>query len=278
MSTKQGLLFGTAGIPLSTWEPSVEAGIMRVRELGLDCMEVEFVRGVNMTPDTASATAKVANREEIKISAHAPYFINLNAREPEKAIASRERIIQTARITALLGGNSVVFHAAYYLDNDPSQVYDTVRDSIELIIDQLRTELNSVCLRPEVMGRPSIFGTMEEILRLSAEISGVAPTIDFSHWHARTGKANSYPEFVAILKQIEEELGEEYLRDMHIHISGISYGPKGEKKHTPLVESDLRYKDLLRALKTFNVTGCVICESPNLEEDALLLQKTFEAL
>ena len=278
MTTKNGLLFGTAGIPLSTWEPSVESGIERVRELGLDCMEVEFVRGVNMTADLASAAAKVANKEGVKLSAHAPYFINLNAREPEKVIASRERILQTARVTSLFGGNNVVFHAAYYLEDEPTKVYDVVKDNLELIIDELRTDLNSVYLRPEVMGKATSFGTIEELLKLSSEISGVAPTIDFSHWHARTGKANSHTEFMDILKQIEEALGREALDDMHIHISGIEYGRKGEKKHIPLSESDFQYRALLKALKKYNVSGCIICESPNREEDALLLQKTYEAL
>ncbi len=278
MASKNGLLFGTAGIPLSTWHPTIETGIERVRELGLDCMEVEFVRGVYMSPDSASAVAKVAQKEEVKLSAHAPYFINLNAREPEKVIASRERILQTARITSLFGGHSVVFHAAYYLEDVPSKVYDVVKENVELIIDELRTDLNSIQLRPEVMGKASSFGTIEELLNLSAEVSGVAPTIDFSHWHARTGKANSHPEFMAVLKQMEETLGREGLDNMHIHLSGIEYGPKGEKKHLPLSESDFQYTALLKALKKYNVSGCVICESPNREEDALLLQETYEAL
>lgn len=278
MTSRDGLLFGTAGIPHLSREPSVEAGVKCVRELGLDCMEVEFVRGVNMTPENASFLAKVAINEGVKLSAHAPYFINLNAKEPEKVIASRERIIQTAHVASLFGGNSVVFHAAFYLNQEPSKVYNVVKENIELIVDELRIGLNSIYLRPEVMGRASTFGTIEEIIKLSSEITGVAPTIDFSHWHARTGKANSYNEFIATLKQIEEGLGRAALEDMHIHVSGIEYGPRGEKKHIPLQESDLRYIDLLKALKKCGVQGRVICESPNREVDALLLQKTYERL
>ena len=40
------LLFGPAGIPWSSRAPTAQAGIERVRELGLDCMEVQFVQGV----------------------------------------------------------------------------------------------------------------------------------------------------------------------------------------------------------------------------------------
>ena len=60
-----------------------------------------------------------------------------------------------------------------------------------------------------------------------------------------------------------------------MHISGIEYGSNGEKNHLILKESDFNYPDLLVALKEFNVRGLVICESPNLEEDALLLSKTY---
>ena len=65
---------------------------------------------------------------------------------------------------------------------------------------------------------------------------------------------------------------------MHIHCSGIKYGPKGELKHLDLEESDFNYKELLKALKEFNVKGLFVCESPNLEDDALLMKKYYDRL
>jgi deoxyribonuclease-4 len=109
-------------------------------------------------------------------------------------------------------------------------------------------------------------------------MKGVAPCLDFSHWHARTGKFNSYPEFEAVLLQLRQRLGDEALANMHIHVSGIRYSQKGEMNHLNLEESDLQYKELLRALKDYGVKGMLICESPNLEEDALLLQATYSSL
>jgi len=272
------LLFGTAGIPHSSREQTTQAGIERIHELGLGCMEVEFVKGVNMTPPSARDVGNVAARRGIKLSAHAPYFINLNAQELEKMAASQERIIQTARITSLFGGESAVFHPAFYLKDEPSKVYATVKKNLEQIVAKLRAEGNRVWIRPEVMGKGSQFGTLEEVLQLSADVEGVAPALDFAHWHARTGKANSYNEFTAILKKIESKLGRKALDNMHIHLSGVSYGPKGESKHLDLAESDFKYEELLRALKDYKVGGNVICESPNLEKDALLLQQTYKKL
>ena len=65
---------------------------------------------------------------------------------------------------------------------------------------------------------------------------------------------------------------------MHIHCSGIKYGAKGELKHLVLEESDLQYVELLRALKDYDVKGLLICESPNLEEDAVLMQETYNTM
>ena len=272
------LLFGTAGAPLSSRFMSTEGGIERIRELGLDCMEVEFVRGVNMSPQVAALVAEVAAKRGVKLTAHAPYFINLNARDPEKLQASKERILQTARIASIFGAESITFHPAYYLGDLPSKVYERVKRSLQEIRERLTAEGNHIWIKPEIMGKPSGFGTLEELLDLSTEVERVAPCIDFAHCHARTGQFNSYPEFAGILKRIKEKLGREALENMHIHVSGIEYRGKGEIRHLVLRGSDFRYGDLLKALKEYDVKGLLICESPNREEDALLLQESYNKI
>jgi deoxyribonuclease-4 len=273
------LLFGTAGVPVSAKLRSTEAGIERIAELGLGCMEVEFVQGVKMSPQVAASVGELAARKKVMLTAHGPYFINLNAVEPEKVHMSKERILQTARIAALFGARSITFHAAFYLKNTPAETYAAVKRHLEEVVNILRNEDNKVTISPEVTGKPSQFGTLEEILQLGSEIEGVAPCLDFSHWHARTGKANSYQEFLAILDQVERKLGRRGLDNMHIHLSGIAYGKKGEIKHLMLPDSDFQYVELLKALKERKAKGVVISESmPYLENDALLLQQTYRAL
>lgn len=272
------LLFGPAGVPRSAKARSTESGIDRVAEMQLGCMELEFVQGVKMSEKSALIVGELAKQKKVALSAHAPYFINLNAREPEKVTASQDRILQTAHIASLCGATSIVFHAAFYLGDSPAKVYDVVKKQLEQVTRKLQAEGNRVWIRPETTGKTSQFGTLEEVIRLSAEAAGVAPCMDFAHWYARTRKFNSYDEFVATLKQIETGLGRQALDDMHIHISGIAYGKQGEIKHLNLKESDFNYIDLVKALIDYNVKGLVISESPNLEEDALLLQKTYNDL
>lgn len=272
------LYFGTAGVPRSSSGKNSVAGIERVRELGLDCMELEFVQGVRMREKGAKNVSKASEKEGVALSVHAPYYINLNSPEEEKLKASMERIYQSARIGSLCGASSVVLHAAFYQKSSKESVYSKVAKALEKLTGQLRDEKIPSVLRPETMGKRSQFGTLEEVLALSAEIEGVMPCLDFSHLHAREGKENSYPEFKAILGRVEEELGKEGLSDMHMHISGIDYGKNGEKKHLVLGESDFNYTELLKALKEFRVKGLAICESPNLEEDALLMKRSYESI
>jgi len=164
------LLFGTGGVPHSARNRATVSGIERVAELGLGCMEIEFVQGVKMGEPTARQVAEVATREGIKLSAHAPYYINLNAREPDKVKASQDRLLQTARIAAICGAQSIAFHTAFYLGDPPEKTYNTVKKYLKEVIDQLGQEDNRVRLRPEVMGKHSAFGTVEEILNLCTEL------------------------------------------------------------------------------------------------------------
>lgn len=268
-------MFGTAGTPISSSSRDSVSGIERIKELGLDCMEIEFVRGVRMGEDAARAVDSVAAKLGVALSVHAPYYINLNSSEEEKFRASVERILQSARMGAICGAKSIAFHAAYYQKDQPSSVYSRVKKSLQDMHDELRDEGIDVTLRPETTGKATQFGSLEELLGLSVEVEGVLPCVDFSHIHARTGENNSKEEFNSILTAIEDRLGRDALDDMHIHISGIEYSTKGEMRHLNLEESDMRYKELLEAWREFDIKGLVVCESPNLEGDAVILRDVY---
>ena len=272
-----GLLFGTGGIPFSTTKPkNLLNGIKRIAELGLGCTEMEFVYGVRMTEAEASQVAVTAQKYRVKLTAHAPYYINLNAHENDKLVASQERLIQTAHIASLCGASDIAFHAAFYLLDPPEEVFPRLKKILTGLLAEIKRRHLFITLRPELMGKPSQFGSLEELLNLCSEVEGLAPCIDFAHLHARSGKINSYYEFLSVLNQIEKKLGRSALDNMHIHLSGISYNAKaGELSHLNIRESDLKYTELLMALKEHNVSGMVICESPSLEEDALHLQETY---
>ncbi|MDO8491598.1 MAG: TIM barrel protein, partial [Dehalococcoidia bacterium] len=184
----------------------------------------------------------------------------------------------TAPAASAFTCRNLTFHAAFYMDAPPEKVYQTVKGHLMDVLAQIKEEGIVVSVRPEVMGRDTQFGSVEELLRLSKELKGVSLCIDFAHLHARAGVFNTHPEFVALLKKVETVLGRSALEDIAIHVSGIEYTKRGEKKHLNLKQSDFNYPDFVRSLKDCDVRGMVICESPNLEEDALLLQREYLAL
>lgn len=273
------LLFGTAGVPISSKDRSSEGGVRRIRELNLGALELEFVQGVRMGEEKARKVGAAAKEDNIALSCHAPYYINLNSREPEKITASRERILHASRISQILGVQSVIFHPAFNHDDPSEVVLERVVRELILVRETLDAEGNDVILRPETTGKGTQFGDLAETIQIAKEVPGVLPCIDFSHLHARTnGRYNSYDEFCEILDETAEGLGDRWVKNVHFHISGIEYGLKGEKRHLVLKESDLRYEELMKACHSFGVEGLAICESPNLEDDALLLQQTYRAL
>ena len=271
------LLFGTAGIPLASKGSTTAEGIAGVRKLNLDAMELEFVRSINISREKAPEVKNAKEQNNIVLTCHAPYFINLNSLEKPKLKASIDRILNSARILNLCGGWSVCFHPGFYQSSTKEQAFERVRKAIKEMSETMKKEKNNVWIRPETTGKETQFGNLDEILQLSQEFDNVMPCIDFAHFHARTnGKYNTYKEFCEILEKIEKSLGKKGLENMHIHVTGIAYSEKGEKHHLNLKDSDLKYEELAKALKDFKVKGVVISESPNIEGDAILMKKAYE--
>lgn len=273
------LLFGTAGVPNSTAKKNnpVE-GVKRIHELQLDCMQLEFAHGVRMKEEVSSALRKVSYELGVPLTSHGPYYINLNAREQDKIDSSVERIIQTAKISDLCGAESMTFHAAFYMKDSPYDVFDLVEKSLNVIEERLSRLDIEIELRPELTGKTSQFGSLEELISLSKSVASCKPCMDFSHLYARTGSVNDYKGFCETLETLKTELGPNALKEMHIHISGISSNSKGDLKHLNLEKSKFNWKDLMKALKDMDCRGYVVCNSPNLEVDAAMLKQYYVAL
>ncbi len=269
------LKFLTAGMPLRTDKKIGYANAFEVlKDMNLDGMEVEFVQGVRMS-DKSRQLVKSASKDLV-FTAHGPYYINLNAREQEKIDASIKRIVDTAMVANEFGGYSITYHAAFYLGNDKDVVFKRVVERTAQIIEILEKDNIKIWIRPETTGKGTQWGDVDEIIALSKEFPQVLPCVDFAHVHARSGGGfNTYEDFCNILEKIAKNLGDTAINNFHAHLAGIAYSEKGEKHHLPLQESDMNYKDLLKAMKKFNVKGVVVCESPNIEDDCKLIKDYY---
>jgi len=296
--TQKSLRFGTGGVPLSTKPVTDKTGkkldlrqsaIFRLVELGLNHMEVEFVHGVNISEENAYSLRDLAEKHDISLTVHGPYYINLASAEKPKYYASIHRVKKSLLAAHWIGATSLTFHPAFYQERSSEETTDLVKNALlDVLTDEkLQEKIGSdyPLLSLETTGKPTQWGSLEEITTLARELNDtlgkfcVSVCIDFAHLHARSNGANNTPvEFDTALNLVSATLGKEALQHLHIHLSGIQYSEKGEQKHLALSEADLRYKDILSSLKKYHVTGWLVCESPNLEEDAMMLKKKWLSL
>lgn len=303
------LRFGTAGVPNTSKKQDTLSGIERIKELGLEHLELEFVHGVRMSEELAIKVRETAEREGVSLTVHGPYYVNLATEDKRIWYASINRIIQSAKIGEIAGAKSVTFHSAFFQGRSEEKTRGSVKQALSKVFE--KTNDLKIRISPELTGKPTQFGDIESLVALVEEMNvpNLAFCIDFSHLIARSnGKFNTFEEFDRLLKFVSDRLGKKFLEELQIHISGILFSEKGERNHVTLLPSLEEYekagvriegiektdealsklnkmggsvfnwKDCLRALKGNNVRGYVVCESPNLEQDALLLKKFYESL
>lgn len=270
--------FGTVGSPNGTpKKPGGSVGAIEFsKSIGLNTLELGWVQSVRVTEVTCAAIKQKGKEQDVSLSVHAPYFINLNALDDEWP-KSRKRLMDAAHYGNLAGATDIIFHPGSYFGNDPGEVLKLAIPRLQGCVDELRKDGNAVTLRPETMGKSAMLGSFEDTLEMGKAIEGVEPCMDFAHLHARPGDGtmNTYDEWAALLKTYQKALGKKALKHLHIHLSGIEYGPKGEKNHLPVAESDLKLNALFKALSEFGCAGRILCESPIMEEDALNMKKAW---
>ncbi|MEZ0394308.1 MAG: TIM barrel protein [Desulfurococcaceae archaeon] len=270
--------FGPAGKPIGLKSADLMKAPAFLRELGLDAMEYEAVRGVNISEGRARAFGEEARANGILLSLHAPYYINLASSKESTVEASIERLKQSVSASHWMGAYVVVFHPGYYKDA-PSR-----RDALERVVANLapvvehRDSLGArgVWLGPETTGKDSQVGDLDEVIEISARVPGTRPVIDWAHLYARhEGRMIvSEDDVLGVVEKIERALGSEALRPLHMHFSKIEYGKGGEREHRTLSEASYGpdFEIVCRALCGAGIEGVFISESPVLEQDALVMK------
>jgi deoxyribonuclease-4 len=239
-------------------------GIHKVARMKLDCMEVEFTYGVRMSVENAREVGALAKAKGITLSVHAPYYINLASDEKEKIQASKQRILDSCQRAHVLGAQNVVFHAGFYQKKTAEQTYALIKKAILEIQKKVSKSKWKVQLCPEVTGKPSQFGSVEELLKLmKATACGIC--VDFAHLYARYQGDIDYAK---VLKKLP--------KNFHAHFSGIEYGPKGERKH--LKTTKKFFEPLAEALLKTKRDVTLICESPRPYKDAAMMKRAVSAL
>jgi deoxyribonuclease-4 len=188
--------------------------------------------------------------------------------------------MDAARFGNIAGASDIVFHPGSYGGLEAAEALSVAIPRLRKCVEELRSKGNPVMLRPETMGKSAMLGSLDDVIEMGREIEGVEPCIDFAHLHARAGDGslNTRQEWKSLLMRLKKGLGPASLRRMHIHLSGIEYTAKGERKHLPMAESDFHLEELLAALHEMKCRGRILCESPIMEEDALFFQQVWDRI
>ncbi len=233
--------------------PNIISSLKSLKELGLDCQEIEFVHGVTMGQKKAQEAGRLAKELGLKLSVHAPYYINLLSPEEEKVSASKKRILDSCRRGHDMGASAIVFHPGFYQKRTKKESYSIVKEQIADLLKSIKSEGLDVELCPETTGKGSQFGDVDELLSIMSETKcGIC--VDFAHIFARQ---NGEIDYVGLFEKFKKHK----LRHIHCHFSGIEYSEKGERNHLQM--TDEFAMPLLEAASDSGIDLTIINESPN---------------
>ena len=278
--------FGPSGAPTRFYDEghkTTEEMPLWVKQNGLDCFEYSFGRGVNLGEAKAKSIAEAFKKENIEISVHAPYFINLATPEKDKAENSFNYILSSAVVGRTMGANRVVFHpAAQGKESRETAVNRTIARLIELksIIEE--RGFTDMKFGPETMGKIAQIGTIEEITHFCTLADFYYPTVDFGHVNAREqGSLKTKEDYIVRLKYMMNLLGYEKVNDMHVHFSKVEYTAKGEKRHLTFEDTIFGpdYKPFIEAIVELNLHPYIVSESAGTQaDDAKTMKDYYEFL
>lgn len=257
-----------------------EEAALFVKNLGLDCFEYSFGKGVMLSESKAISIGEAFNAQNIELSAHAPYFINFANPDDEAAQKSYGYILKSAQFLKLMGGERVVFHPA-------AQGKATRGDAVKLTAERLKVLRDYIYLNgyehmkfcPETMGKLAQIGTLEEVVSFCKIDKCFVPALDFGHINAREqGSLKTVSDYKTRLEYMISELGYDRVKNFHVHFSKIMYGGKGEIKHLTFDDTEYGpdFAPLAVALKELKLEPYVVSESAGTQsEDALEMKRIY---
>lgn len=273
--------FGPAGMPLGfklLKQPVTEMP-KYLRSEGLDSFEYQMVRWgpkPQIRQEMAENLGKNAAEHDIWMTTHGSYFVNLTSVNEQTLEASKKRLLACVQGASWMGAHIVVFHPGAYSGRPREQVFETCAKAMEEVVERMRSlNLTRVHLAPETMGKPSQFGSIEEVLALCERVDLTEPNVDWAHLHSRErGRFQKINDFLKVMDQIEKRLGTEALQNLHCHYSHIEFTDKGERRHHNVDQKNFGpdFKWLAQLIAESDMKPVIACETPNLDVDAVKLR------
>lgn len=274
------LWFGPAGKPI-TFKGKMEKVPEYLASIGLDALEYEAVRGVRISEEKARLLGEEANKYGVVMSLHAPYYINLASPDPSVVERSITRIIESMKAAEWMNAYAVVIHTGYYKGHKSRE--DALKHAIQAYkkaLEQLPSWVKKPDISPEVMGKTTAIGDIDEVVAICNELGKCRPTIDWAHLYARYqgNRVKTKDDVIKVVEYFEKNLGKKAIDPLHTHFSKIEYGKGGEREHRTLSEHEYgpEWSIVCEAYKEIGINAVIISESPILEKDALLMKETCQ--
>ena len=246
---------------------------------GLNAFEYQCGRGVMVKEPKARLFRKKAEECGVKLSIHAPYFISLASAEEEKRLNSIQYIFQSAQAADWMGADRIVVHPGGLGKRSREEATALAKVTLaaaQQYLDENGLEHIHIC--PEVMGKINQLGDLSEVLDFCTLDERMLPCVDFGHLNSRLQGSMSY---AAALDEIENKLGVDRLKHMHIHFSKIEYTSGGEKRHLTFADEVYgpAFEPLIEEIVRRGMTPTVICESSGTQtDDAMTMMAYYKEL
>jgi deoxyribonuclease-4 len=250
----------------------------------LNCFEYSFGRGVQIKSATANDIGKEFAQNDVEISVHAPYFINLATQEDAKAENNHRYIMDSLAALREFGGKRCVFHPGSPLKTDRSEAMKTLLKRFETVL-KLKEDngFSDLLLCPETMGKKAQLGDLEEVISMcNIGDETIVPCIDFGHLNSRDcGIYFSSDDYKRTIDRLLEGVGERKTDRMHVHFSKIQYTANGELRHLTFEDEIYgpRFEPLMEVFAEYKLNPYIICESAGTQtRDALAMKRYYESL
>lgn len=249
-----------------------------VSKFGLDAYEYEAGNGISAGESTLRKIGEEAEKYNILMSLHTPYFISLSGVEQEKRLKSIDYIKKSLWAAELIHADTIVIHSGSAAKIDRREAMRLSCDTLEKVIEAVGD--TSIKLGIETMGKLNQLGTLDEVIEQCKVDPHYAPVVDFGHMNARNrGEMfKSADDYRRVFGRIAQGCGDEVARNLHCHFSKIEYTAAGEKKHLTFADTVYgpQFEPLMEAIAKDGLAPRIICESDGtMPEDALEMKRYY---
>ncbi|MFA7216335.1 MAG: TIM barrel protein, partial [Bacillota bacterium] len=173
--------FGPSGNSLSFYDQGHKSSVEApgwLAEMGLNAYEYSCTKGVKIKENTAAKIGEEADKYDIALSIHAPYYINLASTDPKKRVNSVNYILQSLGAARWMGAKRVVFHPGSCSRMNRKSALELALETLRRVINEVDDRgLGDIALCPETLGKKNQLGSLGEVLEMCRVDERLMPTI-----------------------------------------------------------------------------------------------------